>query len=82
LLWLDEVTGATGGRVFVIHEPDELPRAVSQINDELRNQYVLGYSPAPAARDGKWHKLKVNLNAGNSNKLHIYAKKGYYGPAE
>jgi VWFA-related protein len=81
-LWLDEVTGATGGRVFVIHEPGELSQAISQINDELRNQYVLGYSPALAARDGKWHKLKVNLNDGNPNKLHIYAKKGYYGPAE
>jgi Ca-activated chloride channel family protein len=82
LLWLDEVTSETGGRVFAIHEPNELLNAVTQISDELRNQYVLGYLPAPGARNGKWHKLKVKLNTDRTERLRTYAKNGYYGPAE
>jgi Ca-activated chloride channel homolog len=80
LLALDEVTSVTGGRVFLTHDMNELHRAVKQISDELRTQYVLGYSLGPSARDGKWHKVKVGLNGANSRKLRIYAKKGYYGP--
>jgi Ca-activated chloride channel family protein len=82
LLALDEVTGATGGRVFLTHDADELNRAVRQISEELRTQYVLGYSPGPSARDGKWHKIKVELNSAKSRKLRIYAKKGYYGSVD
>lgn len=82
LLALDEVTSVTGGRVFLTHDADELHRAVRQISEELRTQYVLGYSLSQSARDGKWHKIKVGLNCPKSRKLRIYAKKGYYGPVD
>ena len=82
LLALDEVTSVTGGRVFLTHGADELHRAVRQISEELRTQYVLGYSLSQSARDGKWHKLKVGLNRPKSQKLRIYAKTGYYGPVD
>jgi Ca-activated chloride channel homolog len=79
LLALDEVTSVTGGRVFLTHDSNELHRAVRQISDELRTQYVLGYLPGQSARDGKWHKIKVGLNVTKSRKLRPHAKKGYYG---
>lgn len=82
LLALDEVTSTTGGRVFLTHDSNELHRAVRQISDELRTQYVLGYPLDPSARDGKWHKVKVVLNVAKSRKLRTYAKKGYYGPVD
>jgi Ca-activated chloride channel family protein len=82
LLALDEVTSTTGGRVFLTHDSNELHRAVRQINDELRTQYVLGYLPDKSLRDGKWHKIKVEMNATKPGKLRIYAKKGYYSPVD
>jgi Ca-activated chloride channel family protein len=82
LLALDEVASTTGGRVFLIHTTSELHQAVRQIGDELRNQYVLGYLPGPSLRDGKWHRIKVELNVPKSRKLRAYAKKGYYGFVE
>jgi Ca-activated chloride channel homolog len=81
-LALDEVASTTGGRVFLTHDANELHRAVRQISDELRAQYVLGYPLGQSARDGKWHKVKVVLNVAKSRKLRTYAKKGYYGPAD
>jgi Ca-activated chloride channel family protein len=82
LLALDEVTSVTGGRVFLTHDSNELHQAVRQINDELRTQYVLGYVPDKTTRDGKWHKIKVEMNAAKPRKLRIYAKKGYYSPVD
>ena len=82
LLALDEVAGVTGGRVFLTHDAEDIHEAVKQISDELRTQYVLGYSLSPSARDGKWHKIKVSMNAPNSKKLRVYAKKGYYAPVD
>ncbi len=82
LLALDEVTNTTGGRVFLTHDSNELHRAVKQISEELRTQYVLGYLPDKTTLDGKWHKIKVEMNATKPRKLRIYAKKGYYSPVD
>jgi Ca-activated chloride channel family protein len=82
-LQLDEVTSVTGGRVLSAHSSADLSRAVTQISRELRNQYILGYYPSNRGRDGKWHKLKVQLAGSSSRRsFRLYAKKGYYAPAE
>jgi Ca-activated chloride channel family protein len=82
-LRLDEVTSVTGGRVFSVHDPAELSRAVAEISHELRNQYVLGYYPSNRSRDGKWRKLNIRLEGPASQaKVRLYAKKGYYAPTE
>src|ERR1700722_6357790 len=42
---LGELTDQTGGRHFEINNLAELPDVAAKIGIELRNQYVLGYSP-------------------------------------
>ena len=82
-LQLDEVTSITGGRVFSVSDSRDLARAVNQISLELRNQYVLGFYPSNRIRDGKWRKLKIHLTGpASQGKVRLYARKGYYGPAE
>ena len=83
-LLLDEVTSVTGGRVFPVHSPQDLNEAIQKINRELRNQYVLGYSPSPNQElKGKWHKLKVHLNTEPmKSNLHVHARKGYYAGSD
>jgi len=82
-LQLDEVTSVTGGRLFPVHDSVELSLAVTEISQELRNQYVLGYYPSNRKRDGKWRKLRIRLTGSASQeKVRLYAKKGYYPPAE
>ncbi|HKR97751.1 MAG TPA: VWA domain-containing protein, partial [Candidatus Angelobacter sp.] len=58
---LTEISQVTGGRMFTISNPNELADVATKIGIELRNQYVLGYRPTNAARDGKWRKIKVKL---------------------
>jgi len=80
---LGEITDITGGRTFVIDNPNELGDVATKIGIELRNQYVLGYRPKNPARDGRWHKIKVKLSPPKGlPPLTVYAKSGYYAPSQ
>jgi Ca-activated chloride channel homolog len=77
------VTEVTGGRSYTIDNLDELSEVAEKIGMELRNQYVLGYRPSKALRDGKWRKVRVKLNPPKGLlQLSVYAKTGYYAPSE
>ena len=80
---LDELTSTSGGRLLSVHDASELTRSVTQINDELRNQYILGYLPTNHTHDGHWRKLKVSLNGNNQQgKFQLCSKKGYYASSQ
>jgi Ca-activated chloride channel family protein len=80
---LGDITQLTGGRAFTVENPNDLGDVATKIGVELRNQYVLGYRPSKAARDGKWRKIKVKLMPPKGlPPLRVYARTGYYGPEE
>jgi Ca-activated chloride channel family protein len=80
---LGQITNLTGGRTFTVDNPNDLPLIARRIGVELRDQYVLGYNSGNARRDGKWHKIKVKVRSRKPfPQLHVYAKAGYYAPAE
>ncbi|HUO13895.1 MAG TPA: VWA domain-containing protein [Verrucomicrobiae bacterium] len=80
---LSEITELTGGRAFTIDNPNDLGDVATKIGVELRNQYVLGYRPTKLTRDGKWRKIKVKLLPPKGlPPLRVYARTGYYAPAE
>lgn len=70
----------TGGRTFLPSLGAELDRAFSDIIDELRTQYVLGFYPrnVPLTKD-RFHKLQVTVKR---TELRVSARNGYYGDAE
>lgn len=70
----------TGGRTFLPSVGPELDRAFTDIIDELRTQYVLGFYPknAPLTKE-RFHKLEVRVNRQD---LRVSARNGYYGEAE
>jgi Ca-activated chloride channel family protein len=78
---LSEMTEMTGGRVFPVGNIGELPDIAAKIGMELRNQYVLGYRPSNAQKNGVWRKIKVKLKPPKGlPPLSVYAKTGYYAP--
>jgi Ca-activated chloride channel homolog len=80
---LSEITELTGGRAFTIDNPNDLGDVATKIGIELRNQYVLGYRPSKVVRDGKWRKIKVKLLPPKGlPPLKVYARTGYYAPAD
>ncbi len=76
---LSDLTESTGGRMFVVHNLNDLPDIATKISLELRNQYVLGYSSGNHAHDGKWRKIKVKLNPPKGlPPLSVYSRGGYF----
>ncbi|MDX1388865.1 MAG: VWA domain-containing protein, partial [Acidobacteriota bacterium] len=64
----------TGGKLFVVYDPDELKEAVIEIENELRYQYVLGYYPERAS-DGAFRAITVETR---SPRHVIRSRRGYY----
>jgi len=73
----------SGGRMFSVDDPNELPDIAEKISIELRNQYVLGYRPSNLVRDGRWRRIKVKLSPPKGlPPLQVYARTGYYAPTQ
>ncbi|MGH9355182.1 MAG: VWA domain-containing protein [Terriglobia bacterium] len=67
----------TGGEVIRASGETDTNTAFRKIADQLRTQYLLGYTPTHQARDGKYRKIRVRVR-GNSYK--VQARRGYYAP--
>ena len=77
------VVKLTGGRAFFPNTFRDLEHYIDLISLELKNQYVLGYRPTNQARDGKWRRIKVKVEAPPKfPKLGVFAREGYYAPSK
>ena len=80
---LSEIAEQTGGRAFSASDPKDLPNVAVRIGIELRNQYVLAYSPKNQKRDGKYRRVEVKVNkpAGLAD-IKVHSRLGYYAPSK
>jgi Ca-activated chloride channel family protein len=80
---LSNISEQTGGRAFAASRLDQLPEVAARIAVELRNQYVLAFSPSNQAKDGTYRKLEVKLaQPDGMNGLAARWRLGYYAPAQ
>lgn len=83
---LKQVSEVTGGTTFTIGDPRDLSDVSKAVGMMLRNQYLLGYRPEVAKKDGKWHKIKIIFKRRKipnlSDSFRVFARAGYYAPAE
>jgi Ca-activated chloride channel family protein len=80
---LSAIADQTGGRALAASNLRELPGIAERIGIELRNQYVLAYSPQNPSRDGKYRKIEVKLQQPKAlPALKARWRLGYYAPAE
>lgn len=64
----------TGGRVFLPSQKVELFRAFTQVEKDLRQEYVLFYTPQNQSKTGKKREIRVKLVATEGRPYH---KQGY-----
>jgi Ca-activated chloride channel family protein len=70
---LERLAQKSGGRAFF--EPlEQLGTVFGSILEELSNQYLLGYVPKNAKRDGAWRTVRVEVT---DKKLRVRARQGY-----
>ncbi|HEV2490698.1 MAG TPA: VWA domain-containing protein [Candidatus Acidoferrales bacterium] len=82
----------TGGYAWFPRFQGELPDDFNDVVAFLRNQYSLGFLPPDSARDGKYHKIKLEVvddkgnplmvegKKGKMKKVVVYAREGYQAP--
>src|SRR5271165_2844690 len=72
---LERISRETGGRFFEVSKKQPINEIYTQIEQELRNQYSLGYTPDKAVAGPGYHKIAVTT----SNKdLTVQTREGYY----
>jgi VWFA-related protein len=64
----------TGGLFF--QNSNDLPKGITRALTDTREYYVLAYVPKNEASDGKYRKIKVEVNGGD--KFRVNAKAGYW----
>ncbi|MGB7189219.1 MAG: VWA domain-containing protein [Acidobacteriaceae bacterium] len=65
----------TGGLSFFPRFPAEMPEDFGVINDSIRNQYVLTYTPTDARQDGSWRKIHVEVVDNEGHPLQMQDEK-------
>jgi len=76
-LALRKLSFETGGRVLYPNTFGQLDNIYAEVDEELRNQYVLGYLSTNTAKDGSYRRIDVRVNAPEAV---ISARPGYYAP--
>ena len=80
---LTDLAEQTGGRQYQVENLSELPDIAAKIGMELRNQYLLGYSPLNREKDGKYRHVVVKLNQPRGlPPLKAFFRLGYYAPSQ
>ncbi|HKR65013.1 MAG TPA: VWA domain-containing protein [Thermoanaerobaculia bacterium] len=73
-LKINRFASETGGTSYYIDDVKELGRIYTDIQNELRSQYVLGFYPAPEVKaGGKWREVTVQTAEGKVKTI-----RGYY----
>jgi VWFA-related protein len=69
------VADDTGGQYF---RSNDLVQALQNVVTQSSGFYLLGYTPAPNALDGKFHKIRVKVKPDG---LEVRARAGYWAPS-
>jgi Ca-activated chloride channel family protein len=75
---LQQITEASGGKVFFPPSARELDKVYEQVVAEIRAQYTLGYVSTNPKSDGSWRKIDLKIARPDARDLRIRARHGYY----
>ena len=76
-LVLRKLAYETGGRVLYPNTFGQLDNIYAEVDEELRNQYTLGYVSTNTIKDGSYRKITVGVKEKGAA---ISARPGYYAP--
>jgi VWFA-related protein len=76
---LTDLAEATGGQVLFPPSVEEMTASFESIEEELRSQYALTYTPADFKYDGSFRTIYLYCN---DRRYQVRAKKGYFAPRE
>ncbi|HXN26852.1 MAG TPA: VWA domain-containing protein [Candidatus Acidoferrales bacterium] len=72
---LQQMSKETGGRFFEVTKKETIDQIYSEIDEELRNQYALGYTPAKTDADVGYHKIQLTTKQKDAT---VQTREGFY----
>jgi VWFA-related protein len=72
---MERLSKETGGRMFEVSKKQTVDQTYQQIQDELRNQYDLGYTPDSSGGGSGYHRIHL---ATQQKDLTVQVRDGYY----
>jgi VWFA-related protein len=72
---LQQLSKETGGRFFEVTKKETIDQIYAEIDEELRNQYALGYTPAKADADVGYHKIQLTTKQKDAT---VQTREGFY----
>jgi VWFA-related protein len=72
---LARISKETGGRLFEVSKKQTVDQIYDEIQQELRDQYILGYVPDKSANSADYRKIHVTTK---QKDLNVQARDGYY----
>ncbi|NNE68362.1 MAG: VWA domain-containing protein [Pyrinomonadaceae bacterium] len=81
---LRKLSENTGGRAFFPRDESELRNAFTQIQEEMRSQYLLAYEPLDQNQDGTYRKIEIRVanEALNRQKIRLTHREGYFAKSK
>jgi len=76
---LEELTEQTGGRAWFPNDVSAISSITPEIAHEIRNQYILAYTPSNLATDGTYRRIRVEVNVPG---VAVQTRSGYYAQRE
>jgi len=77
--YLEELARATGASAFFANDVSEVDRLGHQVAQDIRNQYIIQYTPANQVMDGKFRNIKISVR---SPGVSVRTRPGYWATAE
>jgi VWFA-related protein len=77
---VEQIASAAGGLFYFPQNLSEVEKISLEVAQDIRNQYVLAYSPSIQALDGTFRQIKVTANG--PNRPLVRTRSGYYASAE
>src|SRR5271156_4471030 len=72
---LQQLSKETGGRFFEVTKKETIDQIYAEIDEELRNQYALGYTPEKADADVGYHKIELTTKQKDAV---VQTREGFY----
>ncbi|MFZ0816039.1 MAG: VWA domain-containing protein [Candidatus Sulfotelmatobacter sp.] len=77
---LERIADATGGRAFFPFQIRDVANDLAEIQQELRSQYAVSYTPADFKADG--HFRTIEIVASDRKNFRVRARRGYYATGQ
>ena len=73
---LQQISRETGGRFFEVSKKHTLEKVYDEIDEDLRHQYSIGYSPDRTEAAKAYHRIRLTTR---QKGLTVQTREGYYG---